>query len=177
MSTETRAISPSRFAEAIQDLPIENIYSKAHEIDNSISHLKRSNAQLQEYSDSMKNDMNIPEETRRDGDKDCLEAIRENMVVIDRQRDRVDLLRREVERRGGRWHGADTGKEGTNGEVDGGVAEDNLDGDETANAPRAAVTSNGVNSRTGVGGRLSDEELRRQLEARMMEDNDEGMHL
>ena len=102
MSAESRAITAEQFTLAIQDLPIENIYSKANEIGNSIAHLERSNQQLQEYSDSIRTDTSLPEEARQEGDKDCLEAIEENNAVIIRQRERVDLLRQEVERRGGR---------------------------------------------------------------------------
>ena len=107
MSAETRPISPASFAKALEDLPIENIYSKVHEINNSIAHLKNSNKLLQEYSDSTKNDESLDAETRADGDKDSLDAIRENTVVVERQQDRVRLLKAEVERRGQRWHEID----------------------------------------------------------------------
>lgn len=148
MSSGARPIPSSQFALAIHDLPIENLYTKAKEIENSIEHLQKSNRQLQEYSDSIKNDATLPGEVKEEvGDKECLEAIRENEVVIDRQKERVEMLKQEVERRGGLWHGG--------------------------------INMDRVNGRTG-GGRLTDEELRRQMEERLGaddDDGDEGMHL
>lgn len=161
MSAETRPISPNSFAQAIEDLPVENLYSKAFEINNSITHLEKSNQALQEYSDSIKNDTSLSPDVRSGGDKDCLEAIADNQVVITRQRERVKLLKAEVERRGQRWHEADP--EPSNGTASQSHRRDN--GNEIA-AP----------SQTPV--RLSDDELRRQLEARLAEQSDdEGMHL
>ena len=160
MNSERRAISAAQFALAIQDLPVENIYSKASEIENSISHLERSNKLLQEYSDSIKNEAGLPAETREEGDKDCLDAIKENDIVIERQRQRIDLLRKEVGRRGGRWHEADNNVE---------PYKDDTNGANGGNGPPVSQRP-----------RLTDEELRRQLEARMAEDNaddEDGMHL
>jgi hypothetical protein len=148
MSAEARPISTAQFRQAIEDLPLENLYTKAAEIENSIAHLRNSNKQLQEYSDSIKNDATLDGETKEEvGDKECLEAIQENSAVIRRQEERVGLLREEVERRGGRWHG----------------------GGEVGEGENAGEQRNG-------GGRLGDEELRRQLAERMGEDED-GMHL
>ncbi|KIW81810.1 hypothetical protein Z517_04836 [Fonsecaea pedrosoi CBS 271.37] len=164
MSAEAQPISAERFALAIQDLPAENLYSKAQEIESSIAHLERSNKQLQEYIDSIKSDQSIPESTRQEGDKDCSDAIQENQIVIGRQRERVELLKREVERRGGKWHEADT-----NGKSNG-VSEE---------AGTEAGTST-TETRNG-GGRLTDEELRRQMMDRLGGDdddnNEDGMHL
>lgn len=163
MSAETRPISPSRFVEAIKDLPIENIYTKAHEIQNSVEHLQRSNAQLQEYSDSIKMDTSLAEHIRSEGDKDCLEAIRENDVVIRRQLDRVDLLKQEVERRGARWHEANPLRiSETNGITQNGAT--------IEDAPARNVRA---------GGGLTDDELRRRLEEQMAgtDEEDDGMHL
>lgn len=150
MSAETRPISPNSFAQAIEDLPVENLYSKAFEINNSIAHLEKSNQSLQEYSDSIKNDNTLSPDVRSEGDKDCLEAIEDNQVVIARQRERVQLLKAEVERRGQRWHEAD---------------------------PNPVRPSNGT-APPQTTARLSDDELRRQLEAQLAEQSDdEGMHL
>jgi hypothetical protein len=150
MSSESRPITSSQFALAIRDLPLENLYAKAKEIENSIAHLQRSNKQLQEYSDSIKQDQSLSGEVREEvGDKECLEAIRENEVVIERQRERVGLLKSEAESRGGGWH---NGEDGGDGRVNG----------------------------SGRGGRLTDEELRRRMEERMgagEEEEEEGMHL
>jgi hypothetical protein len=165
MSSETRPITAAQFRMAIQDLPFENLYSKAREIQNSISHLSDSNKQLKEYSDSLRREVNATEASRssegrqemEEGDQDCLDAIRENDVVIERQRERVELLREEVERRGGRW-------------------DDGGGGDQ---ADTRTTASNGT--RANPRPRLTDEELRRQLTERMDLDEDGdadgGLHL
>lgn len=163
-SATTRAITAEQFAIAIQDLPLENLYAKASEIENSIAHLQRSNAQLKEFSDSIRNDATIEGETREEvGDRECLDAIRENEEVIARQRERVEMLKGEAERRGQRWHGA--------GGAAAGGGEEN------------AVNGTGAAARSG-GGRLTDEDLRRRMEEQMGGDDDDddgrdggGMHL
>jgi hypothetical protein len=180
MSHEARPISPTRFASALEDLPLANLYSKALEIRNSIAHLQRSNEELQEYSDSQPG-----------GDEDCLEAVRENEIVIGRMKERVELVKREVERRGGRWHEADVEVDELNGKSDGEVAQNGyINGalDEDQGAEQDAVQGN-QHGQTGdsqraddggrrlVGARLDDEELRRRMLDRMGEDEDEGMHL
>ncbi|KAI9874692.1 MAG: hypothetical protein M1823_007629, partial [Watsoniomyces obsoletus] len=66
MSSETRPISSSQFALAIHDLPLDTLYSKAAEIQNSITHLQRSNKQLQDYSDSIKNDQSLAGEVKEE---------------------------------------------------------------------------------------------------------------
>ncbi|EXJ94134.1 hypothetical protein A1O1_02527 [Capronia coronata CBS 617.96] len=162
MSAEAQPISAERFAFAIEDLPVENLYSKAQELSNSISHLERSNHQLQEYIDSIRSDTTLSESMRQEGDRDCAEAIQENNVVIERQKDRIQLLKREVERRGGRWHEADN-----SGKVNGSA------GDPTTNGDAMAAGRS-------TGGTLTDEELRRQLMGRLGEDDNadaDGMDL
>lgn len=104
MSSEARPISPTQFATAVTDLPVENLYAKVVEIRNSVAHLERSNKELREYSDSVA------------GDADCLAAVRENEEVIGRMDDRIELVRKEVERRGQKWHEGEV-----NGERDGEV--------------------------------------------------------
>lgn len=155
MSSETRPISPASFVRAIEDLPLENIYAKAYEINNSVAHLEKSNAVLQEYSDSIKNDTNLDAATRAGGDKDCLEAIQENAIVIERQNERVRLLKAEVERRGQLWHEAEP-KEAEHTTSGNGAT--------SAAAPQTSAP---------VSNRLTDDELRRQLAERMGEDEDE----
>jgi len=135
MSSQAGPISPTQFASALAELPVENLYTKVSEIRNSIAHLERSNEELQQYSDSV------------NGDADCLAAVRENDEVIRRMNDRIDLVKKEVERRGQKWHQGEV-----NGDTDGPVP---------------------------IGGTLNDEELRRQMEARITEDDgdEEGVHL
>ena len=137
MSSEARPISPTQFATALVELPVENLYAKVAEIRNSIVHLEKSNKELEEYSQSA------------GGDADCVTAVQENERVIERMNGRIELIKTEVERRGQKWH--EDGRH-MNGETDGGVA---------------------------AGGTLSDEELRRQLEERLAEneDEDDGVHL
>jgi hypothetical protein len=163
MAAANQPISAERFAQAIQDLPAENLYSKAHELENSITHLERSNSALDEYINSIRADTTLPESTRQEGDKDCAEAIQENNIVIQRQRERIELLKKEVERRGARWHEADT-----NGTADGSSAEWETV-DHTAATQRNAS------------GRLTDEELRQQMMDRLENPGDsneeDGMHL
>jgi hypothetical protein len=136
MSSEARPISPSQFASALEDLPVENLYAKVSEIRNSVAHLERSNKELDDYSRSA------------GGDADCVAAMRENEEVIGRMNERIELVKQEVERRGQKWHEADL-----NGQTDGEVP---------------------------AGGRLNDEELRRQMEERFAGDGEgegEGVHL
>jgi hypothetical protein len=92
MSAEARPITSAAFAAALTDLPVEILYNKAFELTNSIAHLQHSNTQLQEYSDRIKNDTSLAESVRREGDRDCEDAIKENTVVIDRQKERIGLL-------------------------------------------------------------------------------------
>jgi hypothetical protein len=181
MSHEARPISPVRFASALEDLPLANLYSKAFEIRNSIAHLQRSNEELQAYSDS-----------QHGGDTDCLEAIRENEVVIERMRERVGLLKREVEKRGGRWHEADAEVDGVSREEgDGEVTENGhasgvMDGEQGLNGEAIQESETSRAEHPGradgdgpreAGGRLNDEELRRRMLERMDENDEDGMHL
>ncbi|MCJ1273608.1 hypothetical protein MMC21_001401 [Puttea exsequens] len=141
MSANSTPIPPQRFAEAIKELPHPNLHFKAAEIRNSISHLEFSNQQLQGFANG--------------GDRDCAEAIQENVVVIQRMEERLRLLKAEVEGRGFRW------------------------GEDEMEAGRGAPNVNGViNSQTNgsgqrishVGGSLGNEELAR----RSRENIDEG---
>ena len=90
MSASTSYITTSAFTVAIQDLPLENVYMKAAELQNSIDHLRHSNEQLRPFSDEQ-------------GDVDYREAIEENLQVIERMKTRILALRDEVGRRGSRW--------------------------------------------------------------------------
>ena len=160
MATTSDPITPERFATAILDLPFPNLYSKAAEIRNSISHLKSSNEQMMPFAD--------------EGDQDCKEAMFENLTVIGRMNERIALLKGEVERRGGVWseHAVGDGEVSTEG--DGIVVNGNghlVNGD----------VESGAAQRREPTGRFTDDELRRQLEAQMggddAEENDDGVHL
>lgn len=171
--TTSNAITPERFATAILDLPFSNLYTKAAELRNSISHLKSSNEQMLPFAD--------------EGDQDCKEAMFENLAVIGRMNERIGLLKAEVERRGGLWseHAAGAGA-GISMEEEGeGII---VDGGRTAVNGTPAAPNGDVNVEGGQreqqrqpSGRLTDEELRRRLEAQMAgnddQENEDGVHL
>lgn len=135
MSQSAHPITPALFAEALKDLPLDTLHTKAAELQNSISHLKSSNAQLQPLAD--------------EGDEDCKLAVEENLEVVGRMRERVELCKKEAEGRGLIWHmGSEEDKEGEK-------------------------KTNGVAS-----GSLTDEEVRRRLEESLGGDEeDDGVHL
>lgn len=156
MSSGAAPISPTRFAAALESLPLENLHAKAAELRNSIAHLKHSNEQMLPFAE--------------EGDAECREAMFENLVVINRMKERVELLRAEVERRGMPW-GQEEEEEGkrANGGVNG-----------TVDGEGEAIVAGRGNENTRAGnGRLTDEELRRRLEERMNgdEEEEEGVHL
>jgi len=171
MSQTTRPISPTAFREAIQDLAIGSLHAKAAEIQNSITHLKDSNDAMLEF----------PE------DPDLKEAIAENEEVMQRMKDRILMLRQEVERRGMRWvedegyregdfkePGEDVVMNGTSGEQDG-VNGVNGSADVSSTSTTTTTTA------AAASGRLTDEQLTRLLAERMgqpeADEEDEGIHL
>lgn len=148
MSSGAAPISPARFAAALESLPLENLHAKAAELRNSIAHLKSSNDQMLPFAE--------------EGDDDCREAMFENLGVINRFNERIELLRAEVERRGMRWSEREVEDKGslTNGHV---------------NGEGEAVVVGRAQS-----GRLTDDELRWRLEAQIAEGEDsdgDGVHL
>ncbi|KAI5369155.1 putative translation machinery-associated protein [Septoria linicola] len=150
MSSTSTPISPGMFSLAIKDLPVDTLYAKAAELLNSMQHLRYSNAQMQQFAD--------------EGDEVCKEAIAENDVVMERMLERVELCRVEVERRGMRWTGHVQEAGGEEGKINGVVE---VNGNRGSGA-----------AETRPSGRLTDEELRRQLEAQMGDDEeDDGVHL
>jgi hypothetical protein len=152
MAAVGHSITPEAFALAITDLPLENIYAKAAELQNSISHLLDSNVQMQPFAD--------------EGDTICRDAIRENDGVVGRLEERIKLCQTEVERRGQVWMGGSTAL--TNGAHPAPLTNG------TGHVDVVATSQTATRTRP----RLTDDELRRQLEARMNdEDDDEGLHL
>lgn len=101
----------------------------------------------------------------------------ENLVVIGRMNERIDLLRAEVEKRGMRWADAEveeqskaTNLTNSSGQlVNGDASTDQTTSTTPANT---SVTASSTSS-----GRLTDEELMARLQERMNEDEDEGVHL
>lgn len=93
MSSTTTPITPELFALAIKDLPSSSLHFKARELRNSLAHLDYSNQQLIPYTDG----------TNGEPDQDCIDAIKENEIVIERHNERLGLLKVEVESRGMNW--------------------------------------------------------------------------
>ncbi|KAK7193907.1 hypothetical protein DPSP01_010133 [Paraphaeosphaeria sporulosa] len=83
MSASAGPISPARFAAALESLSVSSLHAKAAELRNSIAHLEKSNAELEEY-------------VQQDQDKDLYEAILENREVIKRMEERIELVKKEV---------------------------------------------------------------------------------
>ena len=192
-SADTTPITPARFASALKSLSVEMLHLKVLEIRNSIAHLQYSNDQLKPFAE--------PEAQGEQADPDCVEAIRENEVVIDRMAERIALVRMEVEERGVSWAefqskdevDAQKAADSTNGEtpiVNGNGTESQsdpwTDGTfQTGTIRNGEITMDETPRRpqNAQGGSLSDEELRRAMEERMRDlgtDNDDpdgGMHL
>ncbi|KAK7738492.1 hypothetical protein SLS53_006011 [Cytospora paraplurivora] len=101
MSSETLPISPGRFAEAIRDLSAASLHLKTLEIRNSLAHLAYSNSQLRPFAEGTLASLDVAGPGQPD--PDCVDAIRENEVVMARMRERLGLVRAEVERRGLSW--------------------------------------------------------------------------
>lgn len=164
MSSTSTPIPLYRFSEAIHDLPLSNLHLKAAELHNSIAHLESSNQQLKPSAD--------------DGDQICSDAIGENLEVIGRMKERISLLRREVERRGFLWdEGQSDPKPGVNGHTVN-------HGDKALEGYEEGEVNNPQGSRHH-GGSLTDEELALRLQERMREeglqdeiqDTDDGVYL
>lgn len=196
MSNEATPISPTRFAEALKDLPLSTLHLKASELRNSIAHLDYSNQELKPFADGTEASANgVP-------DPDCVEAIKENEIVIARMQERIALLKAEVEGRGSSWlefqsaeevkgeeggEGEERGERLVNGEVHGGEEGSErssawTDGTfQTGRVVNGEVRMNGAPNGHTSGGTLDDEALRRALEERMGaagdDDEDPGMHL
>ncbi|EPS35349.1 hypothetical protein H072_11296 [Dactylellina haptotyla CBS 200.50] len=84
MSASAVPIPLEQFAQALLELEIAQLHLESSRLQNSLYHLERSNATLEEYPD----------------DEDCKDAIRYNQGVIDQQKQRIELIRLELGRRG-----------------------------------------------------------------------------
>lgn len=156
MSSDATPITPERFTKAIKELPLANLHFKAAEIRNSVAHLVSSNQQLQPCAD--------------EGDADCADAIEDNLVVIQRMKERIVLLKGEVEGRGFKW--AEEGSRPENVESKG-----HASGEEVR---VASWESHSESSTRPYGRRLGDEELARRLREQLEESNEneaQGVHL
>ncbi|KAK2053315.1 hypothetical protein LY76DRAFT_597915 [Colletotrichum caudatum] len=103
-SADTSPISPARFAEALRELSLPTLHLKALEIRNSVLHLRYSNAQLRPYAEGAATTLDAADASAGRPDPDCVEAIRENDVVIERMEGRLRIIRDEVEGRGHSWN-------------------------------------------------------------------------
>ncbi|CAL3968858.1 unnamed protein product [Diplocarpon coronariae] len=187
MPSDTTPISTARFAKALKSLPLSTLHLKAMELRNSIAHLDYSNEQLRPFAAGTEPSQNGTP------DPDCADAIRENEIVIARQMERIELLRKEVEGRGNSWTEFQSAEEvekrraelnggeemlanGTGGEDSQlrGVEEGRSSAwnDGTIRMGRIVdgeIRMEGEASgvRNGAGGGLDDETLRRAMEQRM----------
>ncbi|KAJ5995725.1 hypothetical protein N7481_002702 [Penicillium waksmanii] len=94
MAAQIFTINPEAFTEALKELPLSAVYAKVSELRNSIAHLHRSNAEMKDFLEASQSD-----EERREMEG----YIRENEGVFASMRERLDMLRTEVERRGQSW--------------------------------------------------------------------------
>jgi hypothetical protein len=197
MSSTTNPISPARFAAALKDLPLSTLHLKAAELRNSIAHLDYSNEQLKPFAEG------THEGGNGEPDQDCVEAIKENEIVIARMTERIELLRAEVEGRGSSWLEFQSKEEGEGEDmVDGegrlvnGHGNSNGTGEHREEQPeeqRSEAWRDGtfqtgqivggevrmdgertVNGTSSTGGRLDDEALRRAMAERMRVLAEEG---
>ncbi|CCF56116.1 hypothetical protein KAFR_0A06810 [Kazachstania africana CBS 2517] len=103
-----KPIQIDEFKAAIKETPLEEIAVIRNEIENSMSHLKNSNARLGAYIDKLKGTYektHIHEELGIDDDElDSIDAndlqlfsdsYRENDLVMDNYRQRIDILNEE----------------------------------------------------------------------------------
>lgn len=94
MSSDALPIGTEAFAAALEALPLSTLHLKAAELRNSLAHLEYSNAQLEPFAHPPPG---------QEPDVVCVEAISENVIVMDRMRERLALLRQEAEKRGVGW--------------------------------------------------------------------------
>ena len=196
-SSTSRPISPHQFATAIQALPLPNLHLKAAELRNSIAHLRSSNRQLQAFAEAEAEARAEGEGERegRGGGGEYAEAMAENAQVVRSMEVRIDLLRREVERRGFLWGDGDGDGGNGNGIVNGngsvpgevgagtdiGAGRRSPDGDAPTGDAPTREGEGGPQRRAQAGGNIGDEELARRLRERLDGDegegNGEGLHL
>ncbi|KAF3935831.1 hypothetical protein ABW19_dt0208663 [Dactylella cylindrospora] len=84
MSASSVPIPLDQFEIALTSLEVPLLHQESSRLQNSLYHLDRSNSTLAEYPD----------------DEDCRDAIRHNLEVIDQQKQRIELIRLELRRRG-----------------------------------------------------------------------------
>ncbi|CAK7233524.1 hypothetical protein SCUCBS95973_008623 [Sporothrix curviconia] len=106
MSSEALPISPARFAEATKELSLATLHLKVLEIRNDVAHLDYSNEQLLPYAQgavAVLGAATAGSSGEPVPDQDCIDAIKENLAVVERKLNQLKLVREEVERRGVSW--------------------------------------------------------------------------
>lgn len=103
MATTTHPIPLDRYTLAIADLDLPLIHNEITRLENSIFHLRRSNAQLEVEIESLS--ISFTGDAVADNDtKETWsvlgEAVKENLEVIGRQEERITACKEELERRG-----------------------------------------------------------------------------
>ncbi|KAG5930189.1 hypothetical protein E4U42_002743 [Claviceps africana] len=195
MSADTRPISPSRFAAALKDLSLSMLHLKVLEIRNSLAHLQYSNDQLRPFAEGTATVLGG--NANPQPDQDCVEAMRENDAVMGRMAERIALVRAEVEARGISWAEfrseddvARARAQSPRGNGRGARSPEDAEGLHSAwtdGTFQTGTIRNGEmrlasqRSSGADGGGRSDDELRRAVEERMrdLDDNGEdgGVHL
>jgi hypothetical protein len=84
-----RPITLTQFAEAIKELPADVLSAERHRLQNSVSHLERSNAELAKAA----------QETQDEDEQNIYnDAVKENQHVISQQHDRINaIVQRQVQ--------------------------------------------------------------------------------
>lgn len=159
--SDAQPIDPVRFAQALESLPVDALFSKAAELTNSIAHLHSSNQQMLPFAE--------------EGDSDCREAMFENLSVIGRMNERIELIKIEVQSRGLRWYDEEVQDAQASRQVEAPDAVNMANGEEQLvnGHAQTVVTSN--DQQALQSGSLSDAELQRRLQDIMPDD--EGVHL
>lgn len=168
MSADATPISPTRFAEALKELPIGSLHEKAAELRNSIGHLRSSNDQIRDYL--------LAQPENAPADADCVEAIQENVQVIKRMEERITLLKAEVEERGLPWPSEEQAQDMELDPLEPGEARAHVNGIN-------GISAQNPGQNTQQSGRLTDAELQRRLQERLQEEEEPddggegGLHL
>ncbi|KAK6337677.1 hypothetical protein TWF730_003069 [Orbilia blumenaviensis] len=127
MSASAAPIPLDQFAAALLDLEIPQLHQESARLQNSLYHLERSNTTLAEYPD----------------DEDCKDAIRYNQGVIEQQKQRIEIVKMELVRRG-----VSVGHMGLDGPIP--TSSSSGDVQTTATAQGSSMPTNGAaNGHTG----------------------------
>ena len=134
------------------------LHLKVLEIRNSIAHLQYSNDQLRPFAEgtavASPSTSTASTEAAAAPDQDCIDAIAENLAVIDRMAERIALVRAEVEERHLSWTEsqsaqeaklpADPGTEVTVDETEGGAGTVNVDATQARSDDRPSPWTDGT---------------------------------